>query len=69
MSGSKPSIPLNTLEKALGLAQIWAPAIAQKGSKEYRRYRLFSALTGDEFEALAAYFIWRARGEALKEFG
>ncbi len=60
----KNKIPLNTLESALTLARQVSRDLREE-HKARRNYRLFSALTGDEVEALLAFLIWRARGESL----
>jgi hypothetical protein len=62
------SIPLNTIEQALRLEQALSHDLAKKETDSYRKYRIFSALTADKLEALAAFFIWKARGETIEEF-
>lgn len=67
MTKGKPSVPLNTLEKALQLAHVLRQDLNRGGSQTSWGFRVFSAFTADELEALAAFFIWRARGETIKE--
>jgi hypothetical protein len=63
----KSRMPLNTLDRALALSQVLSRDLSRKGSKAYHSFRIFTALAQDEREALAAFLIWRARGETLKE--
>ena len=55
--------PVNTLEKAIGLAQGLSRELAYRDPKTWRKFRLFQALTRDEREAFAAFMIWRARAQ------
>jgi hypothetical protein len=64
---SKSRIPLNTLDQALALSQALSRDLTRKESKAYHSYQIFAALAQDKLEALAAFLIWRARGETLKE--
>lgn len=64
---SKSRIPLNTLDQALALSQALSRDLTRKESKAYHSYQIFAALAQDKREALAAFLIWRARGETLKE--
>lgn len=57
-------VPLNTLDKALEFAGALSREL--EGEKAWRAYRVFASLTGDRFEALIAFLIWKARGESLK---
>ena len=53
--------PVNTLEKAIDLAQVVSRDLAHREPKTWRKFRMFQALTRDEREAFAAFIIWRAR--------
>lgn len=64
---ARETIPLNTLDRALQLARILSRDLAKSEGKAYRDYRIFSALTTNELEGLAAFLIWRARGEIISE--
>ncbi len=64
---SKTRIPLNTLDQALALSQVLSRDLTRKESKAYHSYQIFAALAQDKRKALAAFLIWRARGETLKE--
>ncbi len=59
------TIPLNTLDKALEFAGELTREL--EGERTWRMYRVFASLTGDRFEALIAFLIWKARGESLKK--
>ena len=61
------SVPLNTLDKAVRLARSLSRDLASKERKACRSHQIFSALTTNEQEALAAFLIWRAQGEVLHE--
>ena len=63
----RKDILLNTIEQALRLAQALSHDLAKKETDSYRKYRIFSALTADKREALAAFLIWKARGETIEE--
>ncbi len=64
---AKRYIPMNTLEKAMWLARILLRDLENQESKASRSYKVFTALTTGERESLAAFFIWRARGEVIRE--
>ena len=57
--------PVNTLEKAIGLAQSLSRDLAFREPKTWRNFRMFQALTRDEREAFAAFIIWRARAQMV----
>ncbi len=61
-------LPVNTLEQALQLARALARDLKQQESKTRKSYRVFAALAPNDWEALAAFLIWKARGETIKEF-
>jgi hypothetical protein len=63
----KPTIPVNTIDQALSLARTLSQDLAKKESQAKRSFRIFSVLVPNRLEALAAFFIWRARGETIKE--
>lgn len=63
----KTRIPLNTLDQALAMSQSLSRDLNRKESKAYHSYCIFAALAQDKREALAAFLIWRSRGEILKE--
>ncbi len=65
--GPKPNVPINTLDKALELARALSRDLASEESKAIRSSRIFIALAANEQEGLAAYLIWRARGEVISE--
>ncbi len=52
---------LNTLEQAIGFAQVYAAEIRQD-AKSRRVYRSFLALTENQFEALLAFALWKVCG-------
>jgi hypothetical protein len=62
------SIALNTLEEAVQLARALAQDLSTYQSKASRCYRVFSALTTNDREALAAFFIWQGRRRLIKEW-
>jgi hypothetical protein len=64
---AKPNMPVNTLDRALQLAQKISRDIAADEGKAQRSYQVFSALAGNDLEAWAAFVIWKARGETIKE--
>jgi hypothetical protein len=64
---TESKILINTLDKALCLAQSLSRELRLKNGKTYRNFQIFSALAPDEREALAAFFIWKSRGETIKE--
>jgi hypothetical protein len=66
MMGSKTT-PLNTLERALSLAQSVCREFKAGDRKIQRSYRVFSAFTHDDGEAWAALLIWKALGKTFKE--
>lgn len=57
--------PLNTLERAVGLAQNLSRELAQADQKTWRKFRMFQALTKNEREAFAAFLVWKARAQAV----
>lgn len=65
---TKVSVPINTLDKALGLAHTLMRDVALGDKKTQQTYRIFSALATSEGEGLAAFLIWRAQGEIIREF-
>lgn len=64
---TETAVPINTLDKALALAEDLLQDLVSEESKTYRSYRIFSALAADERQGLAAFLVWRARGEMLRE--
>jgi hypothetical protein len=64
---SKSRIPINTLDRALKLAQVISRDLAADEGKAQRSLQVFSALTDSDVEAWAAFVIWKARGETIKE--
>ena len=58
---AKVSETLNTLERAIGLAQAVSQELAHREPRTWRKFRMFQALTRDEREAFAAFIVWRAR--------
>lgn len=63
----KSAIPINTLDRALDLARALSHELANPESKAFRSKQIFSSLASNEPEGLAAFLIWRARGEILRE--
>ncbi len=61
-----PTIPVNTLDQALKLAKAVSRDLTANERKTQRSYQVFAALTHSDLEALAAFFIWKARAEAIK---
>ena len=61
MNRATTPVSLNTLERAIGLAQRLSRELSGREPKTWRNFRTFQALTRDEREAFAAFIIWRAR--------
>jgi hypothetical protein len=63
--GAKVLHPVNTLERAIGLAQAVSRELAHREPKTCRKFRMFQALTRDEREAFGAFIVWQARARAM----
>jgi hypothetical protein len=64
---AKPTMPVNTVDRAVQLARVVSRDISAHESQSRRSYQVFAALTQNEVEALAAFLIWKARGESIKQ--
>jgi hypothetical protein len=60
-------VPLSTLDKAVHLAHVLSRDLSMKDSKTMRSYHVFQALTKNDAEALAAFFIWKGGGTIVTE--
>ncbi len=60
-------MPLSTLDKAVRLARILSRDLSLRDSKTVRSYHVFQALTDNDMEALAAFFIWKGGGTIVDE--
>jgi hypothetical protein len=61
------AVPLHTLDKALDRARRLSAELAHKDRKACRELRVFTALTGSQAEALAAFFVWQGMGQITAE--
>jgi len=60
-------MPFSTLDKAVHLARILSRNLSSMDSKTMRYYHVFQALTDNDAEALAAFFIWKGGGTIVDE--
>jgi len=63
-----PAVPkpsFLTLDQVLAFTHTYAAEIRQD-AKARRVYRTFFAMTNNQFEALLAFSIWKARGAAIR---
>lgn len=60
-------VPVNTIDEALASARVVLRDLRSEGSKASQRYRIFSALTSDKREGFAAFLLWQARGETIRQ--
>ena len=59
--------PITTLDRAIRLARVLSQQMAQQDAKTTRSFRAFQALTGNDVEAMAAFFIWKGGAKLVDE--